>query len=492
MPFTLTLDRTKKAALYQQIIEQVKNLINQGHLPVGARLPTVRHLAKELKVTRLTVHNAYSELQAQGWIEAIVGRGTYVAKTVQPAPRLASVERRISPETVIGDVDPIRQMPGMRLMASAFPDESLMPVNEFWQSLNRLQSEATTLMQYSSPQGDPHLRVELTSLLQERQVTATPDDLIITAGATQGLALVAQALANRGDRVLMELPGYHGFINTLTAQGIQPIGAPRDQTGLRLDVLERIIVQQRPRFFYLVPNFHNPTGWVLPFSQRQQLLDMAEHYGVMLVEDDVYGRLSYREAPPPALKAMDRSDIVIYLSSFSKDLMPGLRVGYMAAPPPMKDRLPALRGAADMFGTQLVQRAVANLLERKKFKPHLRRVLPIYKRRRDMLLRTLTEWMPDYISWTEPEGGFTCWLTLPDDSRLDDLYQASLENGLAYSPGSVFMTEPDGQRHIRLCFGNLPEETIREAVILLSNLIRERIGTRVRTRPPAFNQVPLV
>jgi DNA-binding transcriptional MocR family regulator len=145
-----------------------------------------------------------------------------------------------------------------------------------------------------------------------------------------------------------------------------------------------------------------------------------------------------------------------------------------------------------MFGSQLLQRALADFLERKKFKPHLRRVVPIYKQRRDVLLRTLVEWMPDYVRWTQPEGGFTCWLSLPNDSRLHDLYHTALERGLAYSPGSVFMTEPDGQQHLRLCFGNLPEETIREGVILLSELIRERIGERVQPRQPTLNRVPLV
>ncbi|MDX1524468.1 MAG: PLP-dependent aminotransferase family protein, partial [Anaerolineae bacterium] len=417
MPLNLTLDRNKKRSLYQQIITQIVDQIRQGELPVGTRLPPLRQLAKTLSVTRLTVHNAYSELQAQGWVESVVGRGTFVAEAGSSHLKLATLEQAISPESVIGDLTPLSQVPGIRFLASAFPDDTLMPMTDFWQSLNQLQAHGGSLLQYSVPQGEPQLRVELAPLLEERGVSVTPDDLIITAGATQGAALVAQALANRGDTVLVEQPTYHGFINTLTSQGVHIIGVPRDQAGIRLDILERLIIQERPRFFYVVPNFHNPTGWLLPLAQRQELLDMAGRYGLLLVEDDVYGRLSYLDSEPPALKALDQREAVIYLSSFSKDLMPGVRIGYLVAPPSLKKRLLALRGAADLFGSQIFQLAVADMLRRKKFKPHLRRVRPIYRQKRDVMLQTLAECMPNYVRWSEPAGGFACWLTLPDDSR---------------------------------------------------------------------------
>ena len=493
MPLAVQLDRTKKRAIYHQIADQIKAQIGQGQLPEGTRLPPVRQLAQELSVTRLTVHNAYSELQAEGWVESIVGRGTFVAEAEeQRMPNLATIGRQLTPGGVLLDMTSVSQTPGLRSLAYAYPDEALLPLDEFWGTLQQLRDEGVALMQYGSTQGDVQLRVELAKLLQTQDIAATPNDIMVTAGATQGLALVAQALAKPGDTALLELPSYFGFSSILNAYGLKPLGVPRERDGVRLDVLERLIIQQRPRFFYLVPHFHNPTGWSMTLKHQQELLAMADHYGLMLIEDDVYGRISYLDTMPLPLKAMDKAGLVIYLSSFSKDLMPGLRVGYVTVPASLHDRIMTLRGAMDMFGPQLLQRAVANYLQQKKFKPHIRRILPIYKERRDALVEALAGWMPDYVQWTKPDGGFTCWLTLPADSRLEGLYQAALSRGVAYSPGSVFMAQPDGNLHLRLCFGNQSAETIRESVILLSQVIRERITDRIQRPEQAFSRMPLV
>ena len=492
MPLTLQLDRNKKRPLYQQITEQIKNKISQGHLPIGTRLPSVRQLAQDLELTRLTVHNAYSELQAAGWVESTVGRGTFVADTIRPTEQMANIGRHITPDGVIGDMTPISQITGLHSMAYAYPDTASMPLDDFWESLTRLRDDGAAVMQYGLPDGDPQLRVEIASLLQERKITATPDDIIITAGATQGLAMVAQVLAQPGDTVLLELPTYYGFFSVLASQRLHPIGIPRDKSGLRLDILERILAKQRPRFFFVVPNFHNPTGWSMPLAQQQELLALAEHYGLTLVEDDIYGQLSYIKPVPSPLKAADKGGSVIYLSAFSKALMPGLRIGYMVVTRPLKERLSTRRGAMDLFGPQLLQRALADFLHRKKYKRHLQRVIPVYQERRDVLLQTLAGWMPDGVSWTEPEGGFSCWLTLPADERLNDLYQAALNSGLAFSPGSVFMTEPDNHQHLRLCFSNQTTETIRESVILLSELIQERLTGRAQTIQRPLNSAPFV
>lgn len=492
MTLNLTLDRDKKRSLYQQIAEQIKSQISRGYLPTGARLPTVRQLAEEVGVTRLTVHNAYNELQAEGWVESVVGRGTFVARGVRSPEIIAGIDPPTTPAGVIENMVSLSQLTGIRSLAYAYPDNSLLPVNDFWDALAALRDEGTTLMQYGSPQGNPQLRIELAGLLQERGISAMPGDILITTGATQGLALVTQALTKPGDTIMVELPTYLGFINILTSYGLRPVGIPRDEQGPRLEIMEQVIVQQRPRFCYLIPNFHNPTGRSMTPDRQQALLALAEKYGMLLIEDDIYGRLAYDEPPPPAMKARDRAGVVVYLGSLSKDLLPGVRVGYIVAPEPLRQRLPALRGTMDLFGPQTLERALAYFLHQKKFKPHLRRILPVYKERRDALVEALEECMPAQVHWTQPQGGFACWLTLPAVSRLDDLYNAALQRGVAFTPGSVFMIEPDHHTHLRLCFGNQPPEVIQESVVILSDLIRERIAHTAPVRPLSFSRVPLV
>lgn len=479
MSLSIQLNRQTNRPLYQQIALQIQNQISRGQLPIGSRLPPVRQLAQELQVTRLTVHSAYNELQADGWVESVVGRGTFVASSIRPQALMADIGQELSRDGVIDDRVSIDQITGLRSMAYAYPEAELLPAQDFWDSLVLIRPEATDLMQYGSPWGDARLRIELAANLQGRGIKVMPDDIIVTSGLTHAGALVARTLTKPGDTVLIECPSHYGTVNVFTAQGLQTVGVPRDDEGPRLDILEKLINQQKPRFFFTIPNFHNPTGLTTTLARRQALLSLAEQYGLWLIEDDIYGRLAYDELPPPPLKALDQKGLVIYVDSFSKDLLPGVRIGYMIVPPALRERLPIVREAMDIFGPQILQRALADFLQRKKYKQHLRRVVPIYRIRRQALLDTLAGWMPEDVLWTRPGGGFSCWLTLPQDDRLNDLYHAALNNGLAFTPGSAFMSSPDGNRHLRLCFGNQTPEVIRDCVILLSDLIRERLSTKL-------------
>ena len=473
MSLDLQIKRAEPTALYRQIADQIRDRICDGHLPGGTRLPTVRRLAKEAGVTRLTVQNAYGELQSEGWIEATVGRGTFVSQITPQRASYPAFGQEATPDAVIKDIVELDQVVGIRSLASASPDPALFPADEFWQALAGL-CDVSSLVAYGSSQGDPRLRVVLADWLRERAIDAGPDAILITAGATQGLSLVAQALARPGDSVLVERPTYVGFLHTLKSQGLQPVGVPMDEEGPRLDVLERILVQQRPRFFYTVPAFHNPTGLCMAPARRRELLALAARHGLLIVEDDLYGRLAYDGPPPPALKALDSNDLVLHLGSFSKIFMPGLRLGYVVAPQPLHDQLLSLRRGADLCSPPLLQRALCTFLQGGGLKRHLRRVLPVYKTRRDVMLAALQRYLPDVVDWTRPAGGFCTWLTLPRRQGFADVQQAALQQGWAFAPGEAFLPQPEAGRHLRLCFGNQPPDVIRSGVELLGTLLHER------------------
>ncbi len=489
----LQVDRQRDKAIYQQIVQQIKSQINRGQLTPGTRLPTVRQLAQELKVTRLTVHNAYSELQAGGWIEATVGRGTFVSASVRPEELLADLGQQSTLEGIVKNFSSISQMTGLRSLAYTFPDTALLPVEEFWEDLVALRDDLSVLMQYGPPQGDPFLQAELATLLkQKRRITVTSDEILVTVGVTQALALITQVLAGPGDRVLVEQPTYHGFLSILKTQGIQPVGLPLAETGLSMEDLERLIVQHRPRFFYTVPNFHNPTGYCLPPENRRDLLALAARHGLLIVEDDTYGLLSYEAQPPFPLKSEDQAETVIYAGGLSKMLLPGLRTGYIIMPATLRNKLLTHRIAADLGSPLLPQRALAHFLKKKKLTTHLRRVLPVYKARRDAMLEALARWMPPEARWTRPSGGFSCWVTLPPDPRLDDLYSTALNQGVAYTPGSAFLAEASPHYQLRLCYSTQPVEGIQESIMVLGTLIQERLApSRLSTGSP-YPWMPLV
>ena len=226
----------------------------------------------------------------------------------------------------------------------------------------------------------------------------------------------------------------------------------------------------------------------MSLARRKDLLALCKRHGLMVVEDDIYARLAYDEAPPPPLKVLDEDGLVVYVSSFSKTLMPGLRLGYAIAPSPLAERMLSLRRADDLCGASILQQALARFLRDGGHKRHLRRALPVYRERRDAAMAALQRSMPAGVRWTRPAGGFCTWLTLPPDHGFSGLLQAALEQGYAFAPGASFLAEPGPQEHVRICFGNQSPQTIRAGIALLAALIREQME-----RPPGVGEwMPLV
>jgi DNA-binding transcriptional MocR family regulator len=471
----LQIDRSQPVALYQQIVEQIKDRVADGRFPAGARLPTVRQLASDLGVTRLTVQSAYSDLQAAGWVESTVGRGTFVSQSVQGHSFGRGMTAPLTADAVINDILQINQIVGLRSMASASPDPRLFPADEFWSALHAQQATLLSSITYGSSQGDPQLRVEISRDLTERAIDVTPAEVLVTNGVTQGLTLIAEAVAQPGDCVLVEQPTYLGLLHTLKVHGVQPIGVVMDREGPVLAELEHAIVQHRPRFLYTVPTFQNPTGRCMSLARRSDLLDLAAAHGLLIVEDDIYGRLAYDGPAPLPLAANPGRAEVAYVTSYSKTLMPGLRLGCVVPPPRWADRLLSLRRAADLCSPPLMQRTLAEFLKHGGLKRHLRRVLPIYRERRNALVTALQRWLPESVRWDAPEGGFCCWLTLPPHPTFADLEQAALRHGWSIAPGEVFLAEPAAQRSVRVCFGALAPDAIRTGIEVLGHLIRDRL-----------------
>lgn len=492
MSISFRLQRDHQAALYQQIATQIKDQISSERLPAGTRLPTIRRLAQELGVTRVTVQNAYDELRADGWIQSTIGRGTFVSERVQSQPPLRSFQQPLTPDTVVSDMLQISEVVGMRSLASASPDAHLFPTEDFWGALDELRATSATMASYGASQGVPALRTELTNLLRERQMDVLPDEILVTAGVTQGLALLAQALCRPGDVVLVEQPTYVGFLHTMKTQGVQPIGIPLDEEGPQLEPLERMVVQHRPRFFYTIPSFQNPTGICMSPARQRDLLDLAVRYGFLIVEDDLYARIAYDQPAPLPLFAEDRTNSVIYLSSFSKTLMPGLRIGFLVAPAPLHQKLISLRRANDLCGPTLMQFALARFIANGGLKKHMRRVLPIYRERRDAYVAAMQQYMPPSVQWTRPSGGFCSWLTLPRHHALSNLYQTAIQQGWIFAPGDVFLADTSTHHHLRICFGNQPPTTIRNGIKMLSELIRTALAQGERREVETADWTPLV
>jgi 2-aminoadipate transaminase len=488
----IELNRSSAQPLYVQLAQDIQRRIRSGALPAGARLPTVRELARQLGVTRLTIHSAYSELQAGGWVEATVGRGTFVAAQAAAASALAQPNRDLSAHSLLSDMLRMAQLPGMRSLAMADPALDLYPMRDFKGALDEALLGGAAVLGYATSQGDPLLRTVLADNLRERGVRAGPDEILITSGATQALSLLTQTLARPGDAVIVEQPTYLGLLNTLSARGVRAIAAPLDADGLVIDALEPLIQAHRPRFIYTIPVFQNPTGVCLSPARRAALLELAARHRLPIVEDDLYGRLGYDGQTPLALQADDGAGLVVHVGSFSKSLLPGLRIGYVAAAPELISRLVVAKQGDDLCSPPLLQRAMALFLQHGRLTTHLRRVIPRYRERRDALMSALAQHFPASLRWSVPQGGFCSWVALPLGVSTTELYLAAVERGVAFAPGDVFFSGMAPRPYMRLAFATQPPEVIHESIQVLGEVLSTQLTRRSFRAPAVVDYVPLV
>jgi DNA-binding transcriptional MocR family regulator len=489
----LRLERDSRTPLYLQIRNQLREMILDGTLSEGNRLPPERKMAAALGVNRTTVVNAYRELAADGLVEGHVGRGTIVRRpllTPSQLPEHLITHPLVWPEYFVprpeGGRDPLlRDL--MALLARAdtisfaagIPAPELYPLDDFRQAMTHvLNTAGQTLLQPCPVEGYYPLRQTIARRLAGRGATVRAENILIVTGSQQGLDLIARAFLGAGDEVVVEAPTYLGALQIFGAAGARLLGVPLDEEGMRLDVLENVLVRYRPKLIYTLPTFQNPSGCTMSPRRRLQLLELAHRRRVPIVEDDPYGELYYTSQAPSPLLALDQDGYVIYLSTFSKILFPGLRLGWVAAPRPVIERLSQIKQLADLHCSTLIQGAVHEFCQRGALDRHLDRVRDLYRQRRDAMLAALADVAPSGLEWDEPQGGFNLWCRLPSGLKARQLMAEAARQRVALVPGEVFYPDGGGQEEIRLNFSCPPvaqmEEGVRRLGLALTALLKKR------------------
>lgn len=480
-----SLQRASDVPLYRQIVDQVRGRIEVGALPPGTRLPTVRQLARDLGVTRLTVHSAYTELQALGYVESFVGRGSFTTlpqRQVAPSASTAlTVESPRSPaidrtQRRLAELMHLTERPELLSLAQAMPDPGSYPVEVFHEAMEAAIATPGAL-DYGPIQGEGRLREMVAGLLASRGVVATPDDVLVDGGAQQGIYLALRAFSRPEEVVMVEEPTYSGVIELAAQRGQPLVGVPVDDDGIDLAALDRLCQQWRPRVLYTVPTFHNPTGVCLAPHRRAGLLALARRHDFVIVEDDVYGWLGYDGPTPLALKADDEDGRVIYLASFSKSLFPALRLGAVVATPARLAELAAVKESCDLVSSTLMQRALAEFLSRGAFTPHLKQVRALYRQRRDATVQALEKHMSGCV-WTHPRGGFSTWVRLPDGINERDFFMEAVAHGVGVARGSAFFHQPRPQSYIRLSYATHSPAHIADGVSRLGGMLAAHLEER--------------
>lgn len=484
----IQLDRRVSRPLYLQIKDKLQERIEQGTLLPGTKLPPSRTLAEELDVSRVTVVNAYAELEAEGLAEAHVGRGTFVSDPRRPGRewRDNPFDWRttllrppgVSASGMLADMLHLAQQPDLISFALGAPATDLLPARQFRQAVNRvLRRDGAAALQYDDAAGCAPLRKAIVDLLSSAGVASRSNDIVVTSGSQQALDLAARVLTEPGDVVLTESPTYLGALDAFQAHGLKVRGVPMDDKGMQIDALEESIVRHGPSLIYTIPAFHNPTGTTMAESRRQRLLALARQHQFLILEDGVCSELCYEGSRPLPLKALDEGQRVVYVNSFSKFLLPGIRVGYMVASGRIRERLVAAKRATDLFTSSLLQRALFEYLEQGYLEPHLACVRRAYKARRDAMLTALDRHLPPGARWTRPRGGLCLWVTLPPSINTSQLYLTAIDHGVAFAVGGVFFPQNPTSSSLRLNFAAHPVERIEEGVRRLGRAIEEERGT---------------
>lgn len=490
----IKLERNNGLPLYRQICQQLREAILSGELTEGTRLPTERALASELGVNRTTVMNAYNELASEGLIEGHVGRGTLVRRNHFP-----QLDEQFEHETaswLLGLPAGERELlgPDARLLSElaasgerkeiisltlGTPAPDLLPA----EMLNTIFATGLlparqAALGYCPVEGLHELRREIALWMRKRGVPVDTDHILILSGSTQGVGLVGRLLLNPGDEVVVEVPTYLGAIQAFRALQARVIGVPTDSDGIRVDLLESILARHRPRLIYLQPNFQNPTGQLMSPERRRRLLLLSRRYQTPILEDDPYGDIYFRGKRPQPLKALDTDDQVIYLSSFSKILAPGLRVAWLAAPAPMIERLSLHKQIFDLNTNALGQWSVAEILRRDLLTGHLTLLRERYMHKRDLMLQAINAYWPHEVRVSHPEGGFHLWCRLPGDLRTRTLLREAANERVAFVIGEPFHVDGGGQQQFRVSFAYPSEDDIEEAIKRIGHAMKRLLARR--------------
>jgi 2-aminoadipate transaminase len=501
----IVLDRHSGEPLYRQIVRQVRAAVERGTLGTQHRLPTTRDLAKQLGVNRLTVTRAYAELARDRIIDAHVGRGTFVLGGPEPGPAeprgeipwgplLARLSQRALegglPSAGMGDA-----RPGTISFAALFPDPALFPVEPLRKAIDDvLKREGHRVLGYGPPAGYPPLRELIAGQLRARGMQVGAEHIVITSGSQQGIDLVARALLDPGDTVLVENPTYTGAVQVFHSYGAELAGVPVDVEGVIVRLLEEAVARRRPKLLYLMPNFQNPTSETMSLARRKALVDLASARRLPILEDDFGGDLRFEGADLPSLKALPGGGDVIYLSTFAKKLLPGLRIGWIAAPRQLAEHITGLKKITDYSTSLLLQAAVHEFCRRGDLERHLTHVVRQYRERRDAMLSAMRRCFPQEVSWTKPPGGLVIWVTLPGGLDADEVAAAAAERGVLVGRGDLFHVDGGtGRGNLRLTFAQAGAREIHRGIRVLGDVMHRSIRAgRSAARASTAESLPLI
>jgi DNA-binding transcriptional MocR family regulator len=491
----LKIDRQDKEPAYEQIRRQIAQLVKDGLLPAGTKIPSVRELARSLGISVKTVRSAYDELAAENIIETRHGSGTYINK-LPDFTAGSNLRTRVEMSGPLADIPPMRWEPytfrseffimprsktqsdGMIRFTQASPDPSLFP-------FERIKQIATTMLWYPKEfffdRGNPQGYQPLVEYLEKEMALAGvpmaegENDIILTSGFQRAIALVLDLILHPGQKVAVEAPTFSGLLNLLMARRIDFVPIPVDDQGMDTEYLAGVLDQGEVRAVITIPTYHNPTGVTMSQARREHLLRLAAKHRVPGIEDDWGRLLRYEGEAPPPLKAMDPGGYVIHIGTFSKCFLPGLRIGWITTPSALALPLVRAKTGADVGDSFFLQALLHEFILKGHFDKHIRRSVKEYKRRRNAMCKALSENLPEGCHFREPSGGLSVWLELPEQIRSLPLLSLARDAGVEFLPAAFCMPDRQDAAALRLTFARNSVEEIESGIKVLCSVLADVI-----------------
>ncbi|GFO67171.1 GntR family transcriptional regulator [Geomonas limicola] len=469
--------------LYERVGGEIAALIEGGTYRVGDRLPSVRQLSSKMNVSINTVLQAYAVLEDRRVIQARPQSGYYVAPRVPEitAAPLTAQKPSVPVAATYSELcqQVIRNMANRELLplGSAVPHPSHLPVEK----LNRIMSQVTRRfgaqsVSYMMPPGSERLRTQIAQRSILAGFSVRPDQVLITSGCVEAVQLALRATCRPGDTIAVESPFYFNFLQLIADMGLKALEIPATpREGISIEALEYALEHNRVSACLVIPNFSNPLGGLMPEARKRELVQLLARHEIPLIEDDIYGDLTFGAERPLAAKAFDRQGLVIYCSSFSKTLAPGYRVGW-AIGGRYQGEMERLKMMANLATSSPPQLALAEFLATGGYDHHLRAIRRIYARNISLMADAVARHFPAGTRMTQPAGSFMLWVEMPEGTDSVRLFQRALEHGIGITPGSIFSLSDKYQNCIRLCSA-LWDERIERGVETLGRLARELAPT---------------
>lgn len=449
-------ESSTRPKLYEEVAEQIHRLIRQGTLRPGDRIPSVRKLSQQQRVSITTILEAYRLLESEGLIEARPQSGYFVSAPFPDAAAEPSTSRPAPDPTQVSSGEIVMMVlrdtrnRNLIQLGAAVPPEELLPMEKLNRALARVsRQEGAHGALYDIPPGCKELRVQVARRMVEAGCSLRPDEIVTTFGCQEAVTLCLRAVCRPGDTVAIESPTFYGILQAIEALGLRALELPtHPRHGLGLEALRFALGEHRVSAV-LVTNFNNPLGGMMPPEKQQELVELLAAREIPLIEDDIYGDLCFSARRPPAARSFDRKGLVMLCSSFSKTLTPGYRVGW-CAPGRFQAEVEWQKVVTTLSTATLPQLAIADFLASGGYEHHLRKVRRIYAQNAALLAQGVIRYFPAGTRVTRPLGGFVVWVEMPEHVDSVELYKRALAEGITFAPGPIFSAKGEYRNYLRL------------------------------------------